>query len=640
MGIVTGGIEGYIARGLKLIVWEIDAMKRTVRGGILCHIFLTGLVNVIGVAGEPATWPEEVPVHQEKQIRDAAPDKPRVVPAKPRRVLIWSTPAHLMDKDPHKGYCVPYGACAMRILGEKTGAFEPVLSGDIAQFLPENIRRFDAIVMNNSCGPWITPSDAAMEGLKSHGQTKEAVEEVLRRGLLDYVANGGGIVAYHYAIGANAHWPEFRRLLGATFIGHPWNEEVAVLVEEPDNPLLAVFGGKNFRIADEIFHFGPPYDRKDLRVLLSLDTERMNMGVKWIQREDNDFAQAWVKSVGGGRVFYTGFGHRTEIWWNPTVLRFYLDAIQFAVGDLKVPTAPRDSQPVHRTPGPTPPEARTARMQARQVAAPSEEQIGKIEAAVPQAAPAKPAKPRKVLVWGHTWTHTPNPFAEKALEALGKKTGAFEATISDDPRLLLGDHLPKFDALVLNNIHEPEPFLPEEFNKLDPDQRKAAKQFDRAVKDSIIEYVRSGKGLVGIHAAAAAFQSWPEYGPLIGGLYESHILQEVPIKLDDPAHAVNACFGDKPFKIRDEIYIFRGWSRDNVRVLASLDLSRMADPGKRPDKDYAVSWVRAEGQGRVFYTTLGHEPDVYWNPVFLQHLLAGLQFALGDLGGDTAPIGD
>ncbi|MDP2897677.1 MAG: ThuA domain-containing protein [bacterium] len=597
------------------------------------------VLPAILLAAEPAKSPEGIPTHQENQIRAAAPAKPRVVPKRKRRVLIWSTPSHLMDKDPHKGYCVPYGLCAMRILGEKTGAFEPIVSGDIALFLPENIRQFDAIVMNNSCGAWITPSDAAMETLKAHGNTKEAVEKVLRQSLLDYVANGGGIVAYHFAIAANAHWPDFRELLGATFTGHPWNEEVAVMVEEPSHPLVAAFGGKDFRLADEIYQFGPPYDRKELRVLLSLDTERTNMGVKWIQREDNDFAQAWVKSFGKGRIFYAGLGHRTEVWWDRAILQFYLDAIQFAVGDLEAPTEPRDSSPVHRAPGPTPPDVRDARMKARQVPAPTKEQIKQIEDAAPETAPAKPAKPRRVLVWGHSWTHTPNPFAEKAVEILGKKTGAFQAVVSDDPRLLLGDRLPQFDALVLNNIHEPEPFLPEDFTKLDPERQAAARQFDQAVKQSIIEYVHSGKGLVGIHAATAAFQNWPEFGDLMGGYYAGHILQEVTIKLDDSAHPINACFEGKPFKITDEVYIFGApYSRDKLRVIASLDLSQMADPGKRPDKDYAVSWVRAFDKGCVFYTTLGHEPATYWNPLFLRHLLAGVQFVIGDIEGETAPM--
>ncbi|OHB67172.1 MAG: hypothetical protein A2Y77_03345 [Planctomycetes bacterium RBG_13_62_9] len=587
-------------------------------------------------ASEQAKSPEGIPLRQEGQIRAAAPERPRAEPRGKRRVLIWSTPAHLMDKDPHKGYCVPYGQCALRILGQKTGAFEPVVSDDITLFLPENIRQFDAIVMNNSCNRWITPSDAAMETLKTHGPTKEAVERVLRRSLLDFVSNGGGIVACHFAIAANPHWPEFRELLGATFTGHPWNEEVAVLVEEPDHPLVAAFSGKNFRIADEIYEFGPPYDRKNLRVLLSLDTERTNMGVKWIHREDNDFAQAWVKSYGKGRIFCAGFGHRTEVWWNPAILQFYLDAIQFAVGDLEAPMTPRDSRPTHAAPGPTLPDVRAAQMTARQVSAPTDEQIRRIEEAAPPTTPAEPAKARKVLVWGHAWTHVPNPFAEKAVEALGKKTGAFQAVISDDPRLLLGDRLPQFDALVLNNIHEREPFLPAELNKLDPQQQAAARKFDQAVKESIIEYVRSGKGLVGIHAATAAFQGWPQGGAMIGGYYAGHIHEEVTIKLDDPSHPVNACFAGKPFKITDEVYIFGApYSRDNLRVIASLDLAQMADPGKRPDQDYAISWVRAYDKGRVFYTTLGHDPEVYWNPIFLRHLLAGIQFALGDLAAQV-----
>ncbi len=64
------------------------------------------------------------------------------------------------------------------------------------------------------------------------------------------------------------------------------------------------------------------------------------MGVRWIRRDDNDFALAWVKSHGKGPVFYTSFGHRAELYWNPQMLQFYLDAIQFAAGDLEAPTSP------------------------------------------------------------------------------------------------------------------------------------------------------------------------------------------------------------------------------------------------------------------------------------------------------------
>lgn len=592
------------------------------------------VVYVVLLLGVCAVAVGQVTEQQAERIKAAAPDKARMEPKKPRRVLIWLTPAHLMEKDPHKGYCIPYGTAAFETLGRKSGAFEPVVSGDLAMYLPENIRRFDAIVMNNSSGPWLTPTDADMakEAFKKHGTKKAAVEQVLRKSLLDYVANGGGIMAIHFAIAANRHWPQFHQLLGAAFTGHPWNEEVGITVEEPGHPLVAAFSGRDFRLADEIYQYGDPYDRSKVRVLVSLDPERTNMGVKWINRKDNDFALAWVKSYGRGRIFYTSFGHRADLFWDSQMLRFYLDAIQFATGDLEAPTAPRPDRPVKRAPGPTPPEVRAARMKARKVPWPTEQQIQHIEASAPDRAPARPEKPRKVLVWGHTWTHEPNPYAEKALEILGRKTDAFQTVVSDDPRLLLGDRLGQFDALVMNNIHEPNPFLPEDFAQRTGEQKAAARKFDEAVKQSILDYVRSGKGIVGIHAATAALQSWPEYGEMMGGYYSGHIYQEVAVKLDDPQHPVNACFGGKPWRINDEIYIFREpYSRERLHVLLSLDLDRMDDPGKRSDKDYAVSWVRGYGRGRVFYTTLGHAAETYWNPLFLRHMLAGIQLAIGDL---------
>ena len=99
----------------------------------------------------------------------------------------------------------------------------------------------------------------------------------------------------------------------------------------------------------------------------------------------------------------------------------------------------------------------------------------------------------------------------------------FEAIISDDPRLLLGERLRQFDALVMNNIHEREPFLPEDFARLNGEQKTAAQKFDKAVKQSILEYVRSGKGIVGIHAATAAFGNWSEYGDMMGAAMATNI---------------------------------------------------------------------------------------------------------------------
>jgi type 1 glutamine amidotransferase len=255
-----------------------------------------------------------------------------------------------MDKDPHKGYCIPYGEEGLKAIGEASGAFQPVASDDLAMFAPENLKQFDAIVLNNASGPWITPTaqDMAKEPLQKLGGDAQAVEMVLRKNFLDFVENGGGVVCLHFAIAANRQWPEFKELVGGTFTGHPWTEEVGVTIEEPEHPLMAAFGGKGFRIMDEIYEYGPPYNRANLRVLMSLDPAQTNMGVRWIKRQDNDFALTWVKSYGKGRIFNTSFGHMASLYSDPQVLQFYLDAIQFATGDLTAPTAPRASRPVRK----------------------------------------------------------------------------------------------------------------------------------------------------------------------------------------------------------------------------------------------------------------------------------------------------
>jgi len=276
---------------------------------------------------------------QAARIEAAVPKRATVVPKRPRRVLIWNTP--FREKSPHKGFSLPQGEYAMRLLGQKTGAFEPVVSDDVAMLLPDRLKQFDVIVMNNSNGPWIRPRAEDLDKFTSLGMDVDELERMLRDSFLRWVKAGGGIVAYHHSISGNTHWPEFAELLGAAYWGHPWHEKVWVRLEEPNHPLLAAFGGKDFAITEEIFQFRQPYSRKKLRVLLSLDTSRTNMNVPWIHRTDNDFALAWVRRYGQGRVFYCAFGHRTEIWWNPVILQFYLDAIQFAAGDLPAPAEPR-----------------------------------------------------------------------------------------------------------------------------------------------------------------------------------------------------------------------------------------------------------------------------------------------------------
>ena len=273
------------------------------------------------------------------------------------------------------------------------------------------------------------------------------------------------------------------------------------------------------------------------------------------------------------------------------------------------------------------------------VRTPTPQEIRKVEQAAPAEPAAKPAQARKLLVWGRLGAHDPNAIAAETMKILGKKTGAFEAVISEDPAALLPDALKPFDAILMNNVHQPDPFLPADLKTLPAEEQAKLVKQNEAIHKAILEFVSGGKGIAGIHAATAAFQKWPEYGEMMGGYYGGHMAGDVAIKPEDAASPLVAAFGGKTFRITDEIYFAKEpYSRTKVRVLLGLDLKEMEDPAKRPDKDYAISWVRDYGKGRVFYCALGHASSTYWNPAVLRHWLAGIQFVIGDLKADTTPV--
>ena len=265
------------------------------------------------------------------------------------------------------------------------------------------------------------------------------------------------------------------------------------------------------------------------------------------------------------------------------------------------------------------------------------EVIKKIETALPARAPAKPARPRKVLVYtlAKGYVHDSIPTGAKAIELMGKKTGAYETVISRDVAMFEPDRLKEFDAIVMVSTTG-ELFGPP--GKTDAPLKEQAR--NERLRNSLREFVARGKGLVGIHAASDSSYQWPEYGKMMGGYFNGHPWGKITMKIDDPNNPVNACFHGKEFTIQDEIYTFKApYSRDQLHILTSIDLEKSGiTKGKnREDNDYAVSWLHNYGKGRVFYCSLGHRNETFWNPTILQHYLAGLQFAIGDLRADATP---
>jgi len=259
----------------------------------------------------------------------------------------------------------------------------------------------------------------------------------------------------------------------------------------------------------------------------------------------------------------------------------------------------------------------------------TDKELAKMEQVIPAEAKAKPAKPRKVLVFWlcKGYFHESIPVINEAIELMGKKTGAYETVLSDDMNDFSAENLAKFDAVVFNNTTR--------LTFDDPKQR-----------ESLMDFVKGGKGIIGIHAATDNFYNWREAADMMGGLFVAHPWtagRTWAIKNVDPNNPINSAFDGKGFKIRDEIYRQKKLRPvENRRILLALDLddpaTRAAKGAEESDRDMPVSWIKDYGKGRVFYCGLGHNNRVIFRPDILQHYLAGIQFALGDLKVDATPV--
>jgi hypothetical protein len=278
-------------------------------------------------------------------------------------------------------------------------------------------------------------------------------------------------------------------------------------------------------------------------------------------------------------------------------------------------------------------------------------------AALPDKAPAKPKRPRKVLVLcqANGYVHSSIPLAAKTVDALGQKTGAWSTTISYDSEVVTAEGLKQYDLVFLDNTTGA--FLDDPNDTSVTDARRTA----------LLDFVRGGKGLAGIHAAIDSYHksprrtpgtpavpfvpagTWPDFNHMIGAFFKFHwrYPTTITVKIDDPKSPIDKMFHDKEFEITDEIYTFPqdSYSLRNVHELTSIDYSKMSEDvkakepaaTKRTDGDYGLSWIRREGNGRVFIEALGHHETTYANPLILAHVLAGIQYAIGDLKADDRP---
>jgi uncharacterized protein len=285
--------------------------------------------------------------------------------------------------------------------------------------------------------------------------------------------------------------------------------------------------------------------------------------------------------------------------------------------------------------------------------------------------------PRKLLVVTTTagFRHTSIPISEKVLEGLAGESGDFtiefvrqpgaQAALPKSPDQPRRDASPaeqetykaalaKYQADQQESKAEWERKMRHALAPLSPE---SLKQFDGVIFDNttgelpipdregFLAWLRSGKAFIGIHAASDTFHAWPAYIEMLGGEFKTHGPQVcVDCLNQDRGHPATEPLGAIWTLKLEEIYQFKNYDPGRVKELLVLD----KHPNDRSPGHFPVSWCREYGQGRVFYTSLGHREDLWdsdpnipnrVNPVetskaYQAHILGGIQWALKLTAGE------
>jgi hypothetical protein len=209
--------------------------------------------------------------------------------------------------------------------------------------------------------------------------------------------------------------------------------------------------------------------------------------------------------------------------------------------------------------------------------------------------------------------------SEVAMTQLGQKTGLFRVDCTQDCAAdFLKSRLQEYDIVVFYTTGT----LP-----------IAQDDLDYFLQEWL---PAKGHGFMGFHSATDTFHDHQPFWDMIGGTFNGHPWNAggtVTIAVHDPEHPLMVPFG-REFQIRDEIYQYKNWQPEKVRVLMSLDMAKCT-----PSADYhvPVAWVKTYGEGRVYVNNLGHNEATWADERFLDSITAGVQWIRGDVEADAAP---
>ncbi|WP_163379777.1 ThuA domain-containing protein [Cyclobacterium sp. SYSU L10401] len=281
---------------------------------------------------------KDFPVTEEwlEKIEALVPSEPRVQ-APVRKIMVFSQ---------HTGFyhwIIPHNDEMLKILAKKTGAFEITIARDIDSFDKKNLKQYDAVILNNS-NPSGPDRDLFADLLKKNSSLGEAriaeLSAAYEGNLMDYVAKGGGLFIMHGAITVQNNSQKFSAMVGGSFDYHPKQQEMHLKEVDSGHPLVQAFNGEGFTHIDEPYFFKNAYFDYNFRPLLYIEADKLEG--KRAEVDNNTIYVAWIKRHGKGRVFYSSPSHNAQSMDQPELLQFFLDGLQYVVGDLPADDSPMD----------------------------------------------------------------------------------------------------------------------------------------------------------------------------------------------------------------------------------------------------------------------------------------------------------
>lgn len=245
-----------------------------------------------------------------------------------------------------------------------------------------------------------------------------------------------------------------------------------------------------------------------------------------------------------------------------------------------------------------------------------------------QAAEPEPKKAARILMvtqsagFRHGSVHRkdgPLSPAERAITELGISSGLFRVDCTQDvAKDFTKERLQHYDIVLFYTTGN----LPIDKETLDYFFNDWLKQ--------------PGHGFIGTHSATDTFHNYEPYWDMIGGTFNGHPWnagETVTITVHDQNHPASKPWGEE-VTIKDEIYRFKNWQPEKVRVLMSLN---MAKTDRKEPYHVPIAWVKEYGQGKVFYISLGHNESVWTNPTYMESIKGGVEWILGLKPGDATP---